>query len=78
MRKTALDGAYLKGVHARLAGEPLNACPYEDKRKPNGRLSWSRAFRNAWRDGWEYAEHDRAQALITAAHEKHAKRRTQP
>jgi ribosome modulation factor len=64
----ALRGAFLKGAAAHLAGENLGACPYDDKRKPSGRLSWSRAFRNAWRDGWEYARADRADALITLAY----------
>lgn len=62
----ALRGAFLKGLDARLRGETLADCPYEDKRKPSGRLSWSRAFINAWRDGWEHADKDRDQALITA------------
>jgi len=57
-------GAYLKGVAARVAGEDQSACPYEDRRKPSGRLSWSRSFISAWRDGWEYGA-DREQALIT-------------
>lgn len=74
-RRTALDGAYLKGVHARLAGEPLEACPYQDKRKDCGRLTWSRAFRTAWCDGWKYADLDREQALITVAYAEHATRK---
>lgn len=48
----ALRGAYRKGQRARADGVPLDACPYEDKRKPSGRLSWSRAFIRAWEDGW--------------------------
>lgn len=67
-RHCALHGGYLKGLHAGLAGEPEDACPYEDRRKPNGRLTWSRAFRTAWRDGWRHAVEHRADALITAAH----------
>lgn len=61
----ALRCAYLKGVEAYLADEPLTACPYKDKRKPSGRVSWSRAFISAWRDGWEYAKKDSSDALIT-------------
>jgi ribosome modulation factor len=49
-------GAFLKGVKARHAGEPLSACPYEDHRKPSGMLSWSRAFIRAWQDGWRAAK----------------------
>jgi ribosome modulation factor len=52
----AMRGAYKKGRNARLAGEPIEACPYKDKRKGDGRLSWSRAFISAWRDGWQDAE----------------------
>jgi hypothetical protein len=47
-----MRGAYKKGAMAAQEGLPLTACPYLDKRKPDGRLSWSRAFRTAWRDGW--------------------------
>ncbi len=48
-------GAFLKGVKARHAGEPQDACPYEDHRKPSGLLSWSRAYIRAWHDGWRAA-----------------------
>jgi len=51
----AFRGAYYKGLRARMDGEPKSACPYEDKRKPSGRLSWSRAFIRAWNDGWDDA-----------------------
>lgn len=61
-----LWAAWLRGMDAGLAGEPLEECPYKDKRKPSGRLTWSRAFWNAWRDGWTYATKDREQALITS------------
>ena len=53
-------GAFKKGVRAHQAGEALAACPYDDKRKPNGRLSWSRAFITAWTDGWHWSESGRA------------------
>lgn len=52
----AILGAFKNGVLAHQDGSPNNACPYEDKRKPDGRLSWSRAFIGAWRDGWRWAE----------------------
>lgn len=74
MKRTAIDGAYLKGVTAGLAGDPVDACPYDDRRKLCGRLTWSRAFRTAWFDGWNYARDNREQALITAKHAKYAKR----
>lgn len=41
-------GAYRRGFHAAGTGEP---CPYEDHRKPSGRLSWSRSFIRTWEDG---------------------------
>jgi hypothetical protein len=55
----AHKGAYLKGVAARKAGEPISACPYDDTRKgggSRGQLSWSRSFITAWRDGWRDAD----------------------
>ena len=52
-RKTSFDGAEEKGRQAARDGLPITACPYKDKRKPSGKLSWSRAYRNAWRMGWQ-------------------------
>jgi hypothetical protein len=46
----------------------MEDCPYEDKRKPSGKLSWSRAFINAWSDGLHDALRDREQALITLSY----------
>ncbi len=51
----AMLGAFKKGILAHQAGEPIEACPYGDKRKPDGRLSWSRSFIAAWRDGWRWS-----------------------
>ena len=48
----AMRGAYMKGAYAAEAGQPLDSCPYKDKRKEDGRITWSRAFRYAWQDGW--------------------------
>ena len=48
----ALLGAVKKGIAAKAAGFQETACPYQDKRKPSGKLSWSRAFRYAWFDGY--------------------------
>jgi ribosome modulation factor len=63
-RKTPLDGAYLKGINARLLGDGRDACPYQDKRKWNGKLTWSRAFQNAWYEGWRFADKNREQAML--------------
>lgn len=52
---SALRGAFKKGIQSYLDGAPMGACPYEDKRKVDGRLSWSRSFIAAWHDGWEWA-----------------------
>lgn len=55
----AWRGAYRKGWEASAAGQPYTACPYRDKRKWNGRLTWSRAFIAAWQDGWNaFRQHD--------------------
>jgi hypothetical protein len=51
----AMRGAYSKGAVAAHAGEAEGACPYEDRRKASGRLTWSRAFISAWTDGYRDA-----------------------
>lgn len=50
--------AYKKGYKARKEGLSRTACPYEDHRKPSGKVSWSRAWRNTWLQGWECADRD--------------------
>lgn len=49
----ALLGAMRKGIKAKADGQPRSSCPYEDKRKLDGRLTWGRAFRKAWFDGYD-------------------------
>ncbi len=49
-------GAFRKGYLAFTSGESRACCPYKDKRKADGRLTWSRAFRASWHDGWRYAQ----------------------
>lgn len=56
----AMLGAFKKGVVAHQNGQSLGACPYDDKRKASGRLSWSRAFIAAWHDGWQWAADGKA------------------
>lgn len=51
-------GAFLKGQCARIAGEPITACPYPDTRKWNGKLTWSRVYVKCWMDGWRHQEGD--------------------
>jgi hypothetical protein len=48
-----LQTAYNKGRDAALKGEPIRACPYEDKRTHRGSVTFSRAYVRAWEDGWE-------------------------
>jgi len=48
----ALLGSFKKGMVAHQNGQPIESCPYRDRRKPDGRLSWSRSFIRAWQDGW--------------------------
>lgn len=60
-----MRGAYRKGHAAGLDGLPAGACPYEDKRKASGRLTWSRAFIAAWHDGWQAGNEQRKQDLIS-------------
>lgn len=52
----AMRGAFKKGYEAYQIKQPKTANPYTDKRKDCGRLTWSRAFRACWQDGWEWAE----------------------
>jgi hypothetical protein len=54
-RRNPMDAAMAKGRAAALAGEPESACPYKDKRVPSGRLSFSRAWINAWVHGHRMA-----------------------
>jgi len=49
----AFQAAFRKGARARLEGRPRAACPYRDIRNHYRRgNTFSRAFRNAWHDGW--------------------------
>lgn len=55
-RRTPIEGAEKKGRQAFRDGVPRHENPYRDKRQHSGRLSWSRAFRNAWFMGYDLAE----------------------
>lgn len=53
----ALRGAYTKGwTHAQAGGSALD-CPYHDKRKRGGQVTWSRAYLKAWQDGFSDYTH---------------------
>jgi len=54
----ALRGAFCKGERAAESGATLDDCPYRDKRKYDGRLTWSRAYQTAWRDGFNHVAHN--------------------
>jgi len=54
----AMRGAFMKGRAAFCAGIPIHECPYGDKRKPGGQISWSRAFRRAWQEGWHHEQNE--------------------
>lgn len=58
----ALRGAFCKGFVAWRTGTPKTACPYVDKRNVHGRLTFSRSFEYAWRDGYAWARKQAPQA----------------
>lgn len=55
----ALRGAFCRGEVDAAAGKVFADCPYADRRKAGGGLTWSRAFRTAWHDGMVYARRSR-------------------
>ncbi len=44
--------AYVKGRLAAQNGGSEADCPYPDYRQKSGKLTWSRAYRNAWTNGY--------------------------
>ncbi len=56
----AFRGAFRKGLeagYATMMGQEdtkWSKCPYKDKRKWNGKLTWSRAFQTTWDDGFTW------------------------
>lgn len=60
----ALLGAMRKGLAAKVAGLARDTCPYEDTRKVDGRLTWSRSFRRAWFYGYEGKFTDQEKAAL--------------
>lgn len=47
-KRDPFEAAEIKGRKAARDGLSRDDCPYEDHRKPSGKLSWSRAWRNTW------------------------------
>lgn len=71
----AMKGAYRKGAVAATLGQTIQSCPYDDLRKPNGKLSWSRAFIRAWEQGHADATaHIQANTELTLAAQNAAKK----
>lgn len=58
----ALQGAFNKGFHAFHEKKTLFSCPYS---VDSGRATWSHSFRDAWEDGWRWAEALEMQTIIT-------------
>lgn len=55
LRGRALAGAWRKGARATQAAPTLGAWPCGDARMANDRVTFSRAFAKAWREGWRWA-----------------------
>lgn len=51
-----LGGAEMKGREAYAKGAGRLENPYKDRRTERGHVTWSRGFRKAWFEGWDYAE----------------------
>lgn len=65
MQRNPFDSAVQKGRDAFLAGNPKSACPYRDKRKEDGRLTFGRAWRTAWHDGYNQALQEAVAAILS-------------
>lgn len=52
----SMRGAFRKGYDAQKDGAGMDECPYKDKRTDTGKITWSRAYMSAWRDGWFWAD----------------------
>lgn len=57
-RSDPMATAAQKGREAYLAGKPETANPYRDTRKSDGRLTFGRAWRNAWFGGYRAARQE--------------------
>ena len=50
---SALVAAWAKGRKAARMGKPRTANPYVDHRNARGHVTWSRAFRKEWFEGYD-------------------------
>lgn len=64
-RKSPFQTATEKGRLAAIEGHPITANPYKDCRKHDGRLTFSRARRNAWLDGYRMGQSERSNSATT-------------
>jgi len=51
--KGSFRWARRRGFNDQSRGVGRDECPYGDRRTARGLITWSRAFGNAWRDGWD-------------------------
>jgi ribosome modulation factor len=56
-----LRGAYWRGYRAGESGQSQASCPYADVLSSRGHVTFSRAYINAWTEGWKYGAARRAQ-----------------
>jgi ribosome modulation factor len=65
-----LATAFRKGYLAAETGSArLDGCPYRDKRSSLGRITFSRAFRNAWLAGYDRCQEDQLSGDMEGWHD---------
>lgn len=57
-RRGPFRSAWQKGYDAYMRGDLTEDCPYVDWRTRLDQVTFSRAFINAWNDGYMAAEHE--------------------
>jgi hypothetical protein len=68
MRGSALRGAFRKGWEAFWAGRTLLSNPYPDKRtRYQNSVTFSRAFRRHWAEGWRAGEQEASRRIRAGA-----------
>jgi ribosome modulation factor len=56
-----------RGRQAFRDGVKKSACPYKDIRTRGGAVTWSRAYRKAWMEGWNAEDAIKAQGRLCFA-----------
>jgi len=64
MKRSPFKAAHEKGRMAFEAGEPMSANPYLDHRTDQNHVTFSRAWRHAWEDGWREAQKSRQHRVV--------------